>query len=59
VFQREKSDYLTHFIYIISARHPWLSPAILASSEAEMGRIVVPGQPRQIVQETPSPNNRK
>jgi hypothetical protein len=33
------------------------SPVILATWKAEIGRIVVRGQPRQIVQETPSPKN--
>jgi hypothetical protein len=33
----------------------WLTSLILATWEAEIGRISVQGQPRQIVQETPSP----
>jgi hypothetical protein len=33
----------------------WLTPVILAIWEAEMGRIVVRGWPRQIVLEIPSP----
>jgi hypothetical protein len=33
----------------------WLTPAIPATWEAEDERIVVQGQPRQIVLENPSP----
>jgi hypothetical protein len=35
--------------------HQWLILAILATWEAEIGRIEVPGQPRQIVHKTSSP----
>jgi hypothetical protein len=38
-----------------SARHQWLTPAIVAIWEAEVGKIAVHGQPGQIVHETPSP----
>jgi hypothetical protein len=30
----------------------WLKPIILATWEAEIGRITIPGQPRQNVHET-------
>jgi hypothetical protein len=35
-----------------SARHWWLTPVILATWETEVRRIVVRGQPRQIVHKT-------
>jgi hypothetical protein len=34
------------------ARHWWLTPVTLATQEAEIRRIVVGSQPRQIVGET-------
>jgi hypothetical protein len=37
------------------AGHQWLTPVILATWEAEIRRILVWDQPRQIVHETPSP----
>jgi hypothetical protein len=36
-------------------RHWWFTPVILVIWEAEIGRITVRGQPRQIVHETLSP----
>jgi hypothetical protein len=38
------------YLYIKNCQ--WLTPIILASWEAEIGRITVQGQPGQIVQET-------
>jgi hypothetical protein len=38
-----------------TAGHPWLTPDTLATWEAEIGRIEVQGQPRQIVLKTPFP----
>jgi hypothetical protein len=40
---------------MFSTRHWWLTPEILATWKAEIGRIRVGGQRRQIVQETLSP----
>jgi hypothetical protein len=43
----------------VRARHQWFMPIILATQEAEISRITVQSQPRQIVQKTlsrkPSP----
>jgi hypothetical protein len=39
------------------ARCWWLTPVILGTWEAEIRRIMVPGQPGQIVHETLSPKN--
>jgi hypothetical protein len=36
----------------LRAGHQWLTPVILATQEAEMGRSQVKSQPRQIVHET-------
>jgi hypothetical protein len=38
------------------SRHWWLTPVIPASWEAEIGRIKVQGQHKQIVWRHPSPN---
>jgi hypothetical protein len=35
------------------AEHQWLTPIILTTQEAEIGRILVRSQPGQIVHETP------
>jgi hypothetical protein len=36
------------------ARHWWFTPVILLTQEAEIRRIMVQSQPRQIVDENPS-----
>jgi hypothetical protein len=38
------------------ARRRWITPVILASWESEIGRIMIQGQLRQIVHETPPAN---
>jgi hypothetical protein len=38
---------------VIYARHQWFLPVILTTWEAEIGRIIVQGQPRQKVCKTP------
>jgi hypothetical protein len=40
------------YYLFIFARCQWLMPGILATWEAQIGRISLPGQPRQIVCET-------
>jgi hypothetical protein len=41
----------------ITAGHPWLTPVILATWEAKIWRIAVPGQTQQIVRNSISRNN--
>jgi hypothetical protein len=46
------------------ARRQWLTPVILATQEAEIRRILVQSQPRQVLRETlsrkhPSPKKKK
>jgi hypothetical protein len=46
---------LKGMIKITEARRWWLTPVILVTWEAEIRRIRVRGQPRQIVHKTSSP----
>jgi hypothetical protein len=41
-------DALLVLKYKVKARHQWLMPVILATQEAEIWRIIVQSQPRQI-----------
>jgi hypothetical protein len=43
----------------MSSRHQWLKPIILASWEAEIGRIKAQGQPGKIDHETPHLQNNR
>jgi hypothetical protein len=70
VYNRQSSDLHNTFITVLASKVSftltknqttttgcwWLTPVILASWEAEIGRMAVQGQPRQIVHKTPSPN---
>jgi hypothetical protein len=49
----ENSEYIEN-IRTNGVQHWWLTPVILTTWEAEIGRIVVPDQPRQIVHKTSS-----
>jgi hypothetical protein len=42
-------------IYKEFARHQWLTPIILTTWEAEIGKIICPGQPTKIACEILSP----
>jgi hypothetical protein len=41
---------------VAKSQIPWIMSIILATWETEIRRIMVSGQPRQIVHEIPSPN---
>jgi hypothetical protein len=45
------------FFFKLQAGHWWLTPVILVIWEAEIGRITVPDQPQQLLQENPTQNN--
>jgi hypothetical protein len=50
------SNHITPLLKTFTAtRRQWFTPIILATSQAEIGRIVVQGQPREIVPETLPP----
>jgi hypothetical protein len=51
-FRREILDKILLVKYTIVARSWWLMPVILATQEAEIRRIEVRNQPRQIVPKT-------
>jgi hypothetical protein len=63
IFQKQISTFIgcsneLAFIYMrkkASSRLQWLTPKILAIGEAEIGRILVQDQSRQILHEIPSP----
>jgi hypothetical protein len=40
------------FFFYCYVGHHWLTPVLLTTQKAEIRRIVVPSQPRQIVSET-------
>jgi hypothetical protein len=54
ISMENKDNILLHCIKKIhhGARHWWLTPVILVTQEAEIRRIVVQSQPREIVRET-------
>jgi hypothetical protein len=46
-------------MYLVTARHQWLTPVILASQEAAIRRIKVQSQLGQVVREILSQKNQK